>query len=103
MNEDFLDPYHGIKKFSINFEPRALFVHVVVYCDSPLGIRSYDFVNYDKAKLEEWLQNVKYIKVFNFAHMVIDGGKEVVVKSAKRNVLFCLKASQIKLYHEGII
>jgi hypothetical protein len=96
INKDLLlNPFKAT--FAIAFDPYGKETDLRMLCSNPLSIRFYRNLKYNPTALEGFLRSTRFIKQFNFSHLIRCDGKETVVRASPENKLFVIKIDDVKL------
>jgi hypothetical protein len=102
QNREFVDEYKRLwmtreTVFKVQFEPYTTHVNIQLFCSNPISIRNYQKVKYNPAKLEEWWRLNRFIRIFNFGHIILNNNNHEVIKTEPKMNLFVLPVTRIDI------
>lgn len=81
---------HKNAGYRIVFEFINGILNIRLISEAALVVKFYNNVSYDKEKLKAWIYLTKDKTSFNFSHIYIKDGKETVVRTKEKGMLFVL-------------
>ncbi|MEO6302655.1 MAG: hypothetical protein ABIP51_05745 [Bacteroidia bacterium] len=100
-NQDLVINFKHVS-YKLVFEFVKNTVNVKLVSDENMIMRSYNGLEFDREKLKTWFYLTKDAKAFNFSHTVKESGKEMVVRTLQKPLLFILKLNKCEIINNEV-